>query len=88
METLGLFLYIFEFIRGRYMPYYGREWITMLKNIKKHVLKAMYNYHYHMSNYCYGKVDAYGPERNAYWNDKVAKHINKEFELVNKLVQM
>lgn len=60
----------------------------MLKNIKKHVLKAMYNYHYHMSNYYYGKVDAYGPECNDYWSDKVAKHINKEFELVDKLIQM
>lgn len=60
----------------------------MLKKFKKHVLKAMYNYHYHMSNYCYGKVDVYGPENNAYWNDKVAKHVNKEFELVNKLVQI
>lgn len=60
----------------------------MLKFIKKHVLKAMYDYHYYMSNHCYGKVDCYGPEHNAYWNDKVAKHVNKEFELVNKLVQL
>lgn len=60
----------------------------MLKIIKKHVLKTMYNYHYHMSNYCYGKVDEYGPERNSYWGDKVEKHVRKEFELVNKLVQM
>lgn len=60
----------------------------MLKNIKKHVLIAMYRYHYNMANHCYGKVDCYGPEKNSYWNDRVAKHVNKEFELVNKLVQM
>lgn len=60
----------------------------MLKNIKKHVLKAMYNYHYHMANYCYKKVDAYGPNCNGYWGDKVEKHVYKEFELVDKLVQM
>lgn len=48
----------------------------MLKNIKKHVLKAMYNYHYHMTNH-------YGC-----FNEKGFKHINKEFELVNKLVQI
>lgn len=60
----------------------------MLKSTKKHVLKAMYNYHYHMSNYCYGKVDAYGPENNDYWENKVVKHTNKEFKLVEKLVQL
>ena len=60
----------------------------MLKHIKKHVLKTMYNYHYHMSNYYYGKVDVYGPENNQHWQDRVEKHINKEFELVNKLVQL
>jgi hypothetical protein len=48
----------------------------MLKNIKEHVLKAMHNYHYHMSNY-------YGC-----FNCKGMKHISKEFELVNKLVQL
>lgn len=73
METLGL---LSLFRRERYSPYYGREWIAMLKHIKKHVLKAMYNYHYHMSNY-YGCV-----------NERGLKHIHKEFELVNKLVQM
>lgn len=60
----------------------------MLKKIKKHALKIMYDYHYHMSNYYYRKVDAYGPEHNDYWSEKVEKHVNKEFELVNKLVQM
>ena len=60
----------------------------MLKNLMKHVYKLMYDYHYHMSNYCYKKVDCYGPEHNDYWNDKVTKHINKEFELVSKLVQL
>lgn len=60
----------------------------MLKNIKKHVLKLMYDYHYHMANYYYRKVDVYGPEYNGYWGNKVEKHVCKEFELVNKLVQM
>ena len=48
----------------------------MLKTIKKHVLKAMYDYHYHMTNH-YGCVD-----------EKGLKHVYKEFELVNKLVQL
>lgn len=48
----------------------------MLKNIKKHAIKAMYNYHYHMTNH-YGCA-----------NEKGLKHIHKEFELVNKLVQL
>ena len=60
----------------------------MLNSIKKHVLKLMYNYHYHMANYCHGKVDNYGPEHNDYWEDKVMKHISKEFKLVEKLVQL
>lgn len=60
----------------------------MLKFIKKHVLKAMYNYHYHMSNYCWKKVDEYDSERNYYWEDKVAKHIRKELELFDKIIQL
>ena len=60
----------------------------MLKIIKKHVLKLMYDYHYHMSNYCYGKVDAYGPECNGYWGKQLEKHVYKEFDLVDKLIQM
>ena len=48
----------------------------MLKIIKKQVLKAMYNYHYHMTN-VYGCCNA-----------KATKHLYKEFELVNKLVKM
>ena len=48
----------------------------MLKNIKKHALKVVYDYHYHMSNH-YGCC-----------NKKGLKHISKEFELVNKLVQL
>ena len=72
METLGLLSLYFR--RDRYMSYYGREWFAMLKNIKKHVLKAMYNYHYHMSNH-YGCC-----------NVKGLKHVRKEFELVNKIV--
>ena len=75
-------------IRDRYMSYYGEEMIDVLKNIKKHVLKLLYEYHYHMSNYYYKKVDAYGPEDNDYWESKVVKHANKEFELVEKLVQL
>lgn len=48
----------------------------MLKIIKKHALKAIYNYHYHMTNH-YGCC-----------NEKAEKHLYKEFELVNKLVQL
>ena len=48
----------------------------MLKNIKKHVLIAVYHYHYYMTN-LYGCCD-----------EKARKHLYKEFELVNKLVKM
>lgn len=60
----------------------------MLKFIKKHVYKLLYEYHYNMSNYYYGKVDAYGPEHNDYWEKRVIKHANEEFKLVEKLVQL
>lgn len=60
----------------------------MLTKIKKHVLKLMYDYNYNMSNYCYGKVDAYGPENNEYWESRLVKHLNNEFKLVEKLVQL
>lgn len=60
----------------------------MLKSIKKHVLKVMYDYHYHMANYCYGKVDEYGPENNSYWEDRVTKHTIREMVLVDKLAHL
>ena len=58
----------------------------MLKNIKRHVCKLMYKYHYHMANYCYRKVDTYGPEDNDYWEGKLVKHVHKELEMLRKLV--
>lgn len=76
------------YIRDRNMLYYGEEMIDMLKKFKKHALKLLYAYHYHVSNYYYKKVDAYGPENNDYWESKVVKHTNKEFELVEKLIQL
>lgn len=51
----------------------------MLKFIKKHVYKLLYEYHYHVSNYYYKKGK---------WNDKVIEHANKEFEMVEKLVAL
>lgn len=51
----------------------------MLKFIKKHALIIMYHYHYHISNYYYKKGE---------WNDRIAKHADKEFKLVEKLVQL
>ena len=60
----------------------------MRTKVKMYMLKALYSYHYHMANYCYGKVDSYGPEHNDYWGDKVAKHVHKELELVNKYIQL
>lgn len=60
----------------------------MLKSIKKHVLKVMYDYHYHMANYCYGKVDEYSPENNKYWEDRVTKHTIREMVLVDKLAHL
>ena len=51
----------------------------MLKFIKKHVYKLLYEYHYRISNYYYKKGK---------WNDKVIKHANKEFEMIGKLVKL
>ncbi len=48
----------------------------MLKNIKKHVLKAMYRYHYRMGNH-------YG-----FRSERGRKHLYRELELVNKLVYL
>ena len=81
METLGLSFFISELFLELGYPRQIQVLLwkgvsTMLKNIKKHVLKAIYNYHYHMTNH-------YGC-----FNEKGLKHIHKEFELVNKLVQM
>ena len=67
------------YIRDHNMSYYGEEMIDMLKFIKKHVLMIMYHYHYHISNYYYKKGE---------WNDRIAKHADKEFKLVEKLVQL
>ena len=67
------------YIRDLNSSYYGEEMIDMLKFIKKHVYKLLYGYHYHISNYYYKK---------GYWNEKVVKHANKEFELVEKLIQL
>jgi hypothetical protein len=60
----------------------------MLKNLRKRVLEAMYNYHYHMANYCYEHVDRYGREQNAKWEERTCKHTDKEMKLVEKLVQL
>ena len=60
----------------------------MLKTIKKHVYELLYNYHYHMGNYWYRKVDAYGPEHNDRWEDRVAKHMRKELWVAGKLHQL
>ena len=60
----------------------------MLTKLKKSVLEIMYDYHYHMANYCYEQVDKYGPENNAKWEDKVLKHTTKEMLLVEKLVKL
>ena len=66
-------------IRDSNLSYYGEEMINMLKSIKKHVYKLLYEYHYHISNYYY---------RKGYWNDKVIEHANKEFEMVEKLIKL
>ena len=60
----------------------------MLTKIKKRVLEVMYDYHYHMANYCYEHVDKYGPEDNTKWEDRVMKHTIREMLLVEKLVEM
>lgn len=60
----------------------------MLTTIKKRVYEIMYDYHYHMANYCYEHVDRYGPEDNAKWEKRVMKHTTREMLLVEKLVKM
>ena len=60
----------------------------MLTKIKKRVYNIMYDYHYHMANYCYEQVDKYGPENNAKWEDRVMKHTVREMLLVDKLIEL
>lgn len=60
----------------------------MLTNIKKRVLLAEYNYHYHMANYCYEHVGYYGPKQDAEWEERMLKHTTKEMVLVEKLVKL
>ena len=60
----------------------------MLKKLKKHAFKTMYNYHYHMANYCYEHVDRYGREQNDKWEARTLKHTTKEMVLVEKLVKL
>ena len=60
----------------------------MLTKLKKHVLNAMYDYHYNRANYCYGKVDEYGPEHNRRWENKVMKHTIMEMVIADKLSKM
>ena len=67
------------------MSFNGEEMIDMLKSIKKHVYELLYDYHYRAGNYYYRKVDAYGPEYNDRWEDKVAKHMRKELKFADKL---
>lgn len=60
----------------------------MLNKLKEHVYKLMYNYYHNKANYCFGKVDAYGPEYNDYWGLKTAKYTLKEFEVADKLIAL
>ena len=60
----------------------------MLTKIKKRVLEAQYNYHYHMANYCYEHVDRYGREQNDKWEERMLKHTTKEMVLVEKLIKL
>ena len=60
----------------------------MFTKIKKRVLEAKYNYHYHMANYCYEHVDRYGRVENDKWEERTLKHTNKEMKLVEKLVKL
>lgn len=48
----------------------------MFKKIKKCFLKALYHYHYHMTDY-------YGIN-----SEKAKKHIYQEFKLVNMIAEM
>ena len=60
----------------------------MLTKIKKRVYNIMYDYHYHMANYCYEHVDRYGREQNAKWEDRMLKHTVREMLAVEKLVKL
>ena len=60
----------------------------MLTKIKKRVLEAKYNYHYHMANYCYEHVDRYGREQKDKWEYRTMKHTNKEMQAVKKLIKL
>ena len=76
------------YIRVVNTPYYGREWINMLKRIEACVLKLLYKYYQAMADYCYRKVDAYGPEHNDFWCMRTVRYTDKELKMVYKLMKL
>lgn len=58
----------------------------MLKQIRRSVLKIMYQYHRAMGDYYFRKIDEYGPENNDYWAEKIGKHVDKELTIASELL--
>lgn len=57
----------------------------MFEKIKERVLRFKWKVYHCLGDYCFKKVDEYGPERNGYWLRLVEKYTIKEFEIIDKL---
>lgn len=57
----------------------------MFEKIRERVLKLQWNYYHRLGDYCFRKVDEYGPENNARWLKLTEKYTIKEFEVIDKL---
>ena len=60
----------------------------MLKKLKIFIWDLVWSYYHDKANYCYGKIDCYGPENNAKWEKRANKYVKREIEVYGKLVYL
>lgn len=58
----------------------------MFEKLEKFMLKLMYLYHHNVANYCFKKIDEYGPENNERWMEKTAEHTRKELDIAARFL--
>ena len=60
----------------------------MLTNIKKYVLRKLYDYHARQSDYCYEQIDTSDEDSIRYWGGMAVEHSDKCLELRMKLKEL
>ena len=60
----------------------------MLKLIERYVLKLRFNYHHKVADYYFRKVDEYDNLNNLYLAAKIEKHVRKEGDILDRLIQL